>query len=75
VLRRIFGPRKDTVVPSWRKLHNEELHNLFSSPNIIRMIIKSRNMKWVGHITRIVEKRNSYRILGTARTKESTRKT
>jgi hypothetical protein len=46
----------------WRKLHNEELHNLYSSPNIIK-IIKSRRMRWAGHVTRIGEKRNVYRLL------------
>jgi hypothetical protein len=49
VLSRIFGPKGDEMVGSWRKLQNEELHNLYSSPNIIR-IIKSRRMGWVGHI-------------------------
>jgi hypothetical protein len=48
VLRRIFVPRRDEVKGDWRKLHNEELHNLYSSPNIIRMI-KSRRMRWAGH--------------------------
>jgi hypothetical protein len=49
VFRRIFGPKRDGVTGGWRKLHNEELHNLYSSPNIIRMI-KSRRMRWVGHV-------------------------
>jgi hypothetical protein len=57
VLRRIFGPKGD-----WRKLHNEELHNLYSSLIIIRMI-KSRRMRWAGHVARMGEKRNAYRIL------------
>jgi hypothetical protein len=48
VLRRIFGPRRDEVTGDWRKLNNEELHNLYSSPNLIRMI-KSRKMRWVWH--------------------------
>jgi hypothetical protein len=48
VLRRIFGPRRDEVTGNWRKLHNEELHNLYSLPNIIRMI-KSRRTRWAGH--------------------------
>jgi hypothetical protein len=52
VLRRIFGPKRDEVVGGWRKLHNEELHNLYSSPSIIR-IIKSKTMKWAGHVARI----------------------
>jgi hypothetical protein len=49
VLRRIFGPKKNGVTGGWRKLHNEELHNLYFSPSIIR-IIKSRRMKWAGHV-------------------------
>jgi hypothetical protein len=51
VLRRIFGPKRDEVTGGWRKLHNEELHNLFSSPSIIRMI-KSSMMRWAGHVAR-----------------------
>jgi hypothetical protein len=62
VLRRIFGPRRDEVTGDWRKLHNEKLHNLYSSPNIIRMI-KSRRMGWAGHVARMRETRNAYRIL------------
>jgi hypothetical protein len=62
VLRRIFGPKRDEVVGGCRKLHNEELHNLYCSPSIIRMI-KSRRMRWAGHVTRMREKRNPYRIL------------
>jgi hypothetical protein len=49
VLRRIFGPKRDEVIGDWRKLHNEELHNLYSLPNIIRMI-KSMRMKWAAHV-------------------------
>jgi hypothetical protein len=49
VLRRIFGQKKHEVAEGWRKLHNGELHNLYSSPNIIRMI-KSRRMRWAGHV-------------------------
>jgi hypothetical protein len=49
VLRRIFEQKRDEVTGDWRKLHNEELHNLYSSPNIIRMT-KSRRMRWVGHV-------------------------
>jgi hypothetical protein len=59
---RIFEPKKDEVTGGWRKLHNEELRNLYSSPNIIRMI-KSRRMRWAGHIARMEDKRNAYRIL------------
>jgi hypothetical protein len=62
VLRRIFGPKRDEVTADWRKLHNEELHRLYSSPSIIRMI-KSRRMRWAGHVARMKEKRNAYRIL------------
>jgi hypothetical protein len=62
VLRRIFGPKRDGMTEGWRKLHNEELHNLYSSPSMIR-IIKSRRMRWVGHVARIGEKRNVYRLL------------
>jgi hypothetical protein len=62
VLRRIFGPKRDEVTEGWRKLHNEELHNLYSSPNIIRMI-KSRRMRWSRHVARMGAKRKSYRIL------------
>jgi hypothetical protein len=50
VLRIIFGPKRDEVTGGWRKLHNEELHNLYSLPNIIRMI-KSRRMRWARHVT------------------------
>jgi hypothetical protein len=61
MLRKTFGPKGDEVTGSWRKLHNEELHNLYSSPRIIRMI-KSRRLKWARHIARMGEKRNAYRI-------------
>jgi hypothetical protein len=62
VLRRIFGPKRDEVTGEWRKLHNEELHILYSSPNIITQI-KSRRMRWAGHVARIGEERNVYRVL------------
>jgi hypothetical protein len=52
VLRRIFGLKRDELMGGWRKLHNEELHNLYSSPSIIRMI-KSRRMTWAGHVARM----------------------
>jgi hypothetical protein len=52
VLRRIFGPERDKVTGEWRKLHNEELNNLYSSPNIVRMIT-SRIMRWAGHLARM----------------------
>jgi hypothetical protein len=60
VLRRIFGPKRDEVMGEWRKLHNEELRDLYSSTSIIRKI-KSRRMRWVGHVARMGEKRNAYR--------------
>jgi hypothetical protein len=56
VLRRIFGPKRDEVMKEWRKLHNEELHNLYSSPDIIRQV-KSRRMRWAGHVARMGEER------------------
>jgi hypothetical protein len=62
VLRRIFGPKRDEVTGEWRKLHNKDLHDLHSSPSIIR-IIKSRRMIWAGHVARLGEKRNAYRLL------------
>jgi hypothetical protein len=62
VLRRIFGPKRDEVTGEWRKLHNEELHILYSSPNIIRQI-KSRRMRWAGHVARMGEEMNVYRVL------------
>jgi hypothetical protein len=52
ILRRIFGLKRDEVIGSWRKLHNEELYNLYCSPSIIR-IIKSKKMTWVGHVARM----------------------
>jgi hypothetical protein len=57
-----IGPKRDEVIKDWRKLHNEELHNLYSSTSIIRMI-KSRRMRWAGCVAQIGEKRNAYRIL------------
>jgi hypothetical protein len=61
VLRRIFGPKREEDV-SWRKLHNDELHDLYSLPNIVR-VIKSRRMRWAGHIARMGEGRGVYRVL------------
>jgi hypothetical protein len=62
VPRRIFGPKREEMTGGWRKLHNEELHNLYSSRSRIRMI-KSRRMRWAGHVARMGAKRNAYRIL------------
>jgi hypothetical protein len=74
VLRRIFGSKRDEVTGDWRKMSNEELHNLYSSPNIIRM--KSRMMRWAGHVARMRETRNAYRILvGKPEKTQTTRKT
>ena len=61
VLRRIFGATRDGVTGEWRKLHNEELNDLYCSPNTIRLI-KSRRMRWVGHVARMVERRGAYRV-------------
>jgi hypothetical protein len=69
VLRRIFGPKRDEVTGELRKLHNEELHNLYSSPDIIREV-KSRRMMWAGHVARMGEESG-----GKARRKETTWKT
>jgi len=56
VLRRIFGPRRDEVTREWRRLHNEEINDLYSSANIVR-VIKSRRMRWAGHMSRMGEER------------------
>jgi hypothetical protein len=61
-LRRIFGPKREEVTGEWRKLQNEELHIVYSSPNIIRQI-KSRRLRWVGHIAHMGEERNVYKVL------------
>jgi hypothetical protein len=61
VLRRIFGPKRDEVTGEWRKLLNEELHNLYSSPDIIRQV-KSRRMRWTGHVARMGEERKLYKV-------------
>jgi len=62
VLRRIFGPRRDEVTGEWRRQHNEELNDLYSSPNIVR-VIKSRRMRWAGHVGRMGEERGAYMVL------------
>jgi len=62
VLRRIFGPRRDEVTRELRRLHNEELNDLYCSPNIVR-VIKSRRMRWAGHVARMGGERGAYRVL------------
>ena len=62
VLRRIFGPRRDEETGEWRRLHNEKLNDLYSSPNIVQ-VIKSRRMRWAGHVARMGEEREVYRVL------------
>ena len=62
VMRRVFGPQRDEVTVEWRKLHNEELNDLYCSPNIVR-VIKSRRMRWAGHVARMGERRGAYRVL------------
>jgi hypothetical protein len=62
VLRRIFGPRRDKVIGEWRKLHSVDLNDLYSSPNIFR-VIKSTRMRWAGHVARLEERRIVYRVL------------
>jgi hypothetical protein len=62
VLRRIFGPKRDEVTGGWRKLRNEELHNVYSSPDIIRQV-KSRRMRWAGQVARMGEQRKVYKVL------------
>ena len=62
VLRKIFGAKKDEITGEWRKLHNAELHALYSSPNIIRSL-ESRRLRWAGHVARMGQSRNAYRVL------------
>jgi hypothetical protein len=62
VLRRMFGTKSDEVTREWRKLHNEELHNLYSSPDIIRLV-KSRRITWAGHVARMGEGRKVFKDL------------
>jgi hypothetical protein len=75
VVRRIFGPKREEVAEGWRRLHNEELHNLYTSPNIVR-VIKSRRLSWKRHVALMVDIRNAYKILvGKLEGKITTRKT
>ena len=62
VLRRIFGPKRHRVTGEWRKLHNEKLNDLYSSPNIVP-VIKSRRMRWAGHVARMEEGRGVHKVL------------
>jgi hypothetical protein len=62
MLRRIFGPKRDEVTGGWSKLHNEELHGLYSSPSIVR-VMKARRMRWAGHVAHMGEVRGAYNIL------------
>ena len=62
MLRRIFGPRREEVKGEWRRLHNEGLNDLYSSPNIVR-VIKSRRTRWTGHVAHMGEERGAYRVL------------
>jgi hypothetical protein len=62
VLRGIFGPKRDEVTGAWRLLHNEQLNELYSSPNIVQ-VINSRRMRWAGHVARMGERRGEYRVL------------
>jgi hypothetical protein len=61
VLRTILGPKREEVAGGWRRLHNEELHNMYALPNIIKTI-KSRRMRWAGHVARMGERRNVYTV-------------
>ena len=62
VLRRMYGPKRDEITREWRKLHDEELNNLYFSPDLVRAI-KSRRMRWVGHVAHMGERRGIYRVL------------
>jgi hypothetical protein len=62
LLRRIFGPKRNEVTGEWRRLHNKELYAVYSSPNIIR-VMKSRRLRWAGHVARMGERRGVYRAL------------
>jgi len=62
VLRRVFGPKRDEITGEWRKLHNEELRDIYPLPNIVR-VVKSRRMRWAGHVARKGEERGVHRVL------------
>ena len=62
VLRKIYGPKRDEMTGEWRRLHNEELHGLYDSPDVVR-IMKSRRLRWAGHVARMGEKRRLYSIV------------
>ena len=62
MLRRVFGPKRDEVTGEWRKLYNEEMNDLYSLPNIVRLV-KSRRMRWAGHVARMGEGRGVHRVL------------
>jgi len=62
VLRRLFGPKRDELTGEWRKLHNEDLGDLYTLPNIVR-VVKSRGMRWAGHVARMVQERGVHRVL------------
>jgi hypothetical protein len=75
VLRRILGPKGDEVTGEWRRLHNNELYAVYSSPNIIR-VVKSRRLRWAGHVARMGKRRGTYMILvGETLEKETTWRT
>ena len=61
-LRRVFGPKRDEVIGEWRKLHDEDISDLYSLPNIVR-VVKSRRMRWAGHVARMGEGRGVHRVL------------
>jgi hypothetical protein len=74
-LRKIFGPKRDEVTGEWRKLHNGELYSLYFAPNII-LVIKSRRVRWAGHVARMGERRGAYRsLVGRPDGKKTTWKT